>query len=239
MRQSSTEFSQLLVKAGRGVGLPLGVVEDLIDPVIWLQICGFPGEYEFHTALSALDEGRSEARFPDLLNTDRLTTSGSVSAAYLATAACDLLQLDWPEVGEEVLLPGTESPRLVSAALALSHRLLRREHFLRIVAPDEVFISGPGAEIICVRKEPQHQTPRGRGEGVIRLSTEHSGFDSAGTVLIDRVKEERFFEVCRLKGLCASPAIIAQLKAFSDRLLVPESEHSLKYGAGAGIVDSD
>ena len=239
MRQSSTEFSQLLVKAGRGVGLPLGVVEDLIDPVIWLQICGFPGEYEFHTALSALDEGRSEARFPDLLNTDRLTTSGSVSAAYLASAACDFLQLGWPEVGYEVLLPGTESPRLVAAALALSHRLLRREHYLRIVAPHEVFISGPGAEIICVRKEPQHQTPSGRGEGVIRLSAEQSGFDGAGTVLIDRVKEERFFEICRLKGLCASPAIITQLKAFSDRLLVPESEHSLKFGAGAGIVDSD
>ena len=129
MRQSSTEFSQLLVKAGRGVGLPLGVVEDLIGPVIWLQICGFPGEYEFHTALSALDEGRSEARFPDFLNTDRLTTSGSVSAAYLATAACDLLQLGWPETGEEVLLPETESPRLVAAALALSHRLLRRGIF--------------------------------------------------------------------------------------------------------------
>ena len=239
MRQSSTEFSQLLVKAGCGVGLPLGVVEDLIDPVIWLQICGFPGEYEFHTALSALDQGRSEARFPDLLNTDRLTTSGSVSAAYLATAASDLLQLGWPKTGEEVLLPATESPRLVAAALGLSHRLLRRERYLRIVTADEVFISGPGAEIICVRKGPQHHIPSGRGEGVIRLSAEQSGFDGAGTVLIDRVKEERFFEICRLKGLCASPAIITQLKAFSDRLLVPESEHSLKFGAGAGIVDSD
>ena len=239
MRQSSTEFGQLLVKAGRGVGLPLGVVEDLIDPVIWLQICGFQGEFEFHTALSALDEGRTEARFPDLLNKEEAIPSGRASAVYLATAACDFLQLDWPEMGEEVLLPGTESPRLVAAALALSHRLLRREHFLRIVAPDEVFISGPGAEIICVRKGPQHHIPSGSGEGVIRLSAEQSGFDGAGTVLIDGVKEERFYEVCRLKGLCASPAVIAQLKAFSDRLLVPESEHSLKFGAGAGIVDSD
>ena len=239
MRQSSTEFSQLLVKAGRGVGLPLGLAEDLINPVIWLQTCGFPGEYDFHTALSALDEGRTEARFPDLLNADEAIAEGSVSAVYLATAACDSLQLDWPEVGEEVLLPETESPRLVAAALALSHRLLRRGYFLRIVTSDEVFISGPGAEITCVSKEPQHRTPDGIDKRVIRLSAEQSEFDGAGTVLIDPEKEARFHEVCRLKGLCASPDIIAQLKSFSDRLLVPESEHSLKFGAGAGIVDSD
>tara|TARA_Y100001960_G_scaffold167620_1_gene176121 strand:- start:3280 stop:3999 length:720 start_codon:yes stop_codon:yes gene_type:complete len=239
MRQSSTEFSQLLVKAGRGVGLPLGLAEDLIDPVIWLQICGFPGEYEVHVALATLDEGRTEARFPDLLNTDEAISSGRVSAVYLATAACDLLQLDWPQAGEEVLLPETESPRLVAAALILSHRLLRRERYLRIVTPDEVFISGPGAEITCVSKELEHRTSSGIDKGVIRLSTEQSGFDGEGTVLIDVEKEARFQEVCRLKGLCASPDIIAQLKTFSDRLLVPESEHSLKFGAGAGIVDSD
>ena len=110
MRQSSTEFSQLLVKAGRGVGLPLGLAEDLIDPVIWLQTCGFPGEYDFYTALSALDKGRTEARFPDLLKRDEAISLDRESAVYLATAACDLLQLDWPEVGEEVFLPETESP---------------------------------------------------------------------------------------------------------------------------------
>lgn len=239
MRQSSTEFSQLLVKAGRGVGLPLGLAEDLIDPVIWLQTCGFPGEYDFYAALSALDKGRTEARFPDLLKRDEAISLDRESALYLATAACDLLQLDWPEVGEEVFLPETESPRLVAAALAFSYRLLRREHFLRIVTSAEVFISGPGGEITCLRKESEHQTARGVDKGVIRLSAERSRFDDAGTVLVDREKEARFNEICRLKGLCASPDIIAQLKAFSDRLLVPESEHSLKFGAGAGIVDSD
>ena len=239
MRQSSAEFSQLLLKAGRGVGLPLGLAEDLVDPVVWLQTCGLPGEREFHTVLAALDEGGSEARFPDLLNTDPLTASGSVSAAYLATAACDLLQLDWPETGKEVLLPETESPRLVAAALALCHRLLRRERYLRIVTPDEVFISGPGAEITCVSKGLEHRTPGSLNKGVLRLSAEQTGFEAAGTVLIDDGKEARFHEVCRLKGLCASPDIVVRLKTFSDRLLVPESEHSLKFGAGAGIVDSD
>ena len=90
-----------------------------------------------------------------------------------------------------------------------------------------------------MRKESEHRTPTGVDKGVIRLSAERSRFDDAGTVLVDREKEARFNEICRLKGLCASPDIIAQLKAFSDRLLVPESEHSLKFGAGAGIVDSD
>ena len=108
---------------------------------------------------------------------------------YLAIAACDSLQLDWPEVGEEVLLPETESPRLVAAALALSHRLLRRGYFLKIVTSDEVFISGPGAEITCVSKEPQHRTLNGIDKRVIRLSAEQSEFDGAGTVLIDAEKE--------------------------------------------------
>ena len=92
---------------------------------------------------------------------------------------------------------------------------------------------------MCIRDRPQHRTPNGIDKRVIHLSAEQSEFDGAGTVLIDPEKEARFHEVCRLKGLCASPDIIAQLKSFSDRLLVPESEHSLKFGAGAGIVDSD
>ena len=74
---------------------------------------------------------------------------------------------------------------------------------------------------------------------MIRLLGQQSGFDHAGTVLIDAGKEARFHDVRRLKGLCASPDSIAGLKVFADRLLVPESEHSLKFGAGAGIVDSD
>ena len=55
MRQSSTEFGQLLFKAGRGVGLPLGIAEDLVAPIFWLQTCGFPGDGEALNALTALE----------------------------------------------------------------------------------------------------------------------------------------------------------------------------------------
>jgi len=239
MRQSSAEFSQLLVKAGRGVGLPLGLAEDLVDPGIWLQTCGFPGDAEILGALTALDEAQVERRFPDLSATAEFSSASRVSGVYLAAAACDFLQLNWPAVGEEVLLPKTESPLLVAAALALSNRSLRRESFLSIKTSEHVFFSAPTGEIVCVKEELGHQSPDARSDGVIRLLGQQSGFDHAGTVLIDAGKEARFHDVRRLKGLCASPDSIAGLKVFADRLLVPESEHSLKFGAGAGIVDSD
>lgn len=239
MRQSSAEFSQLLVKAGRGVGLPLGLAEDLVDPAIWLQTCGFPGDLEILGALAALDQEQVERRFPDVSATTDPSSSRKVSGVYLAAAACDLLQLDWPAVGEEVLLPKTESPLLVGAALALSYRDLRRESFLRIDASEHVFFSTPTAELVCIKKQLEHQNSDPISNGAIRLSAEQSGFDGAGTVLVDSEKEARFHDVRRLKGLCANPDSIVQLKVFSDRLLVPESEHSLKFGAGAGIVDSD
>jgi len=239
MRQSSAEFSQLLVKAGRGVGLPLGLAEDLVDPGIWLQTCGFPGDVEVLGALTALDQEQVERRFPDLRAATDFSSARMISGVYLAAAACDLLQLGWPAIGEEVFLPKTESPLLVAAALALSNRGLRRESFLSIETSEHVFFSAPTGEIVCVQKEPQHQSPDPNSDGVIRLLVQQSGPDGVGTVLVDSEKESRFYGVRRLKGLCASPDSIAQLKVFADRLLVPESEHSLKFGAGAGIVDSD
>ncbi len=239
MRQSSAEFSQLLVKAGRGVGLPLGLAEDLVDPGIWLQICGFPGDVEVLGALTALDQEQVERRFPDLRAATDFSSARKISGVYLAAAACDLLQLNWPVDGEEVFLPKTESPLLVAAALALSNRSLRRESFLSIETSEHVFFSTPTGGIVCVQKEPQHQSPGPRSDGVIRLLAQQSGSDGVGTVLVDPEKESRFYDTRRLKGLCASPETIARLKVFADRLLVPESEHSLKFGAGAGIVDSD
>ncbi|HIE76126.1 MAG TPA: DUF3726 domain-containing protein, partial [Gammaproteobacteria bacterium] len=38
MRQSVSEFGQLVLKATLGVGVPLGVAEDIVQSVLWLQI---------------------------------------------------------------------------------------------------------------------------------------------------------------------------------------------------------
>ena len=239
MRQSSAEFSQLLVKAGRGAGLPLGLAEDLVVPAIWLQICGFPGDVEILGALTALDEEQVERRFPDLSAATDSSSLRRISGVYLAAAACDLLQLGWPADGEEFFLPKTESPLLVAAALALSYRGLRRESFLSVETSKHVFFSAPTGEIACVKRELEHRSSDPRSDGVIRLLAQQSGSDCIGTVLVDADKESRFYDVRRLKGLCANPDSIGRLKVFADRLLVPESEYSLKFGAGAGIVDSD
>ena len=55
MRQSSAEFGQLLFKAARGVGLPLGLAEDLVAPILWLLTCGLPGDVEAVNMLTGLD----------------------------------------------------------------------------------------------------------------------------------------------------------------------------------------
>ena len=74
----------------------------------------------------------------------------------------------------------------------------------------------------------------------IRLWVSNDAVDhSSGTLLLDAAKEAQLERICETEGLCASPASIRGLKSLADRLLVPESERSLKFGAGAGLVDSD
>ena len=242
MRQSSTEFGQLLFKAGRGVGLPLGIAEDLAAPIFWLQTCGFPGDGEALNALTALDEGRVAHEFPDLftLSNDVERTSGTLSGIYLAAVGCDSLQLGWPRQGKEIHFLNVDSPLLFAAALLLAHRRVKIDLVLSIETETYVFSSAPNGEVLCRQKEPGKESGGAQGVAGIRLWVSNDVVDHcSGTLLLDAAKEAQLQRICETEGLCASPASIRGLKSLADRLLVPESERSLKFGAGAGLVDSD
>ena len=60
-----------------------------------------------------------------------------------------------------------------------------------------------------------------------------------GEILLDRESEERYLQEIDAIGLSVSRSIIEKLQQFASLLLVSETEQSLKFGAGAGLVDSD
>jgi hypothetical protein len=242
MRQSSTEFGQLLFKAGRGVGLPLGIAEDLVAPIFWLQTCGFPGDSEALNALTALDEGRAAHEFPDLfsLSNDVERASGTLSGIYLAAVGCDSLQLGWPRQDKEIHFLNVDSPLLFSAALILAHRRVKTDLALNIETETYVLSGARNGETLWRQKEPRKQSGGAQGAAGIRLWASNDAVDhTSGTLLLDGAREAQLHQICEAEGLCANPDSIRGLKTLADRLLVPESERSLKFGAGAGLVDSD
>ena len=242
MRQSSAEFGQLLFKAARGVGLPLGLAEDLVAPILWLQTCGLPGDVEAVNMLTGLDERRVPGVFPDLtIRPDENTTANrTLSAIYLAAAGCDSLQLGWPGTDAEIQMTAVDSPLFTATALSLAHRKLNADFILTVRTAGHVLSSNQKGEVICIKRNGQEPETLAPETGDIQLSASKNLENTAnGAVLVDADREIQFLLVCESEGLSADENNIRRLQSLADRLLVPESQHSLKYGAGAGIVDTD
>ena len=242
MRQSSTEFRQLVFKAGRGVGLPLGLAEDLVVPIYWLQVCGFPGDAQALNVLTALDEGRTAHEFPDLatLSNGNKGADSRLSAIYLAAVGCDALQLGWPRQDEEIRFSDVDSPLLFATALILAHRRLKTGLSLRVETEAYVLSNAPSGEVHWVEKECRDESVSAQRIADVRMwSAKDPAERASGTVILDGAREAQFQQTCETDGLCANPDSIHGLQSLADRLLVPESERSLNFGAGAGIVDSD
>lgn len=242
MRQSSAEFTQLLLKAGRGVGLPLGLAEDLVAPILWLQTCGLSGDLEALNVLTGLDEGRVPGVFPDLDTQPGgiATADEPISAIYLAAAGCDSLQSGWPGPDTQVQLANVDRPLVAATALALGHRKLNPELILNIETAHYVFSSSSEGEVICLERQAQEHRTDTPGAGEVWLDTSRTSINTAaGTVLVDAARERQCHLDCEAKGLTADEKTLRGLKSLANRLLVPESERSLRFGAGAGIIDSD
>jgi|TARA_B100000953_G_C17777476_1_gene344405 hypothetical protein len=58
-------------------------------------------------------------------------------------------------------------------------------------------------------------------------------------LILDESLEEDLVRTGRRAGLAGDATSVACLKAFADRMLVLESERSLRQGAGAGVIDAD
>ncbi len=242
MRQSSTEFKTLLLKAGMGADLPLGLSEDLIRPSVWLQACGLEGDVEALYTLHCLDRGISVRGFPELSSQGTISAvvEQRVSAAYLGAQISDALQLGWPNNSSEIVFPSIDSPKIVAAAMVLAHRDLSLNFSIQAVAGELMFCSFESGKEVLVR---QHENDGGlhgsRGSDLVIRAKGAIADTTHGDILVDGESEAHLMSHCREKGLNATTEVIRDLQSLASRLLVPETEQSLRFGAGAGIIATD
>ncbi|MBT6065327.1 MAG: DUF3726 domain-containing protein [Proteobacteria bacterium] len=242
MRQSATEFRTLLTKAGRGVGLSPGLSEDLARTSVWLQACGFAGGEAALDAIKGLASKDSDPGFISLSNRaiNLSSSRGNLSSAYIGVQLADAVQLGWPSKGEPFFFRGLDSPTLSAAALALSCRDLDIETEVSASTSDLYFLSRPKKNEILVCAGQQIQPDDEIGPHSLTVSSiDPGGAFSGGEILLDRESEEQYLREVDGVGLSVSRSIIEKLQQFASLLLVSETEQSLKFGAGAGLVDSD
>jgi len=242
MRQSATEFRTLLTKAGRGVGLSPGLSEDLARTSVWLQACGFAGGQAALDAIEGLASKDSDPGFISLSNRSVSSSSsqGNLSSAYIGVQLADAVQLGWPSTGAPFFCHDLDSPTLSAATIALSCRDLDSGTELSASTSDLYFLTRPQKEEIVICARPQNQPEDELGIHSLKVSA----IDSGGAfleaeVLLDRAREERRLQEVDAVGLSVSRSIVDKLQQFAALLLVSETEQSLKFGAGAGLVDSD
>ncbi len=242
MRQSATEFRTLLTKAGRGVGLSPGLSEDLAQTSVWLQACGFAGAEAALDAIEGLASKDSDPGFISLSNRAISSSSsrGNLSSAYIGVQLADAVQLGWPSNGEPFFFHDLDSPTLSAAALALSCRDLDIRTEVAASTSNLHFLSRPKDNEILVCAGLKIKPDDEIGLHSLKVSSTDSGDAlSRGEILLDRESEERYLQEVDAVGLSVSRRIIEKLQQFAALLLVSETEQSLKFGAGAGLVDSD
>ena len=94
VRQSVSEFGQLVLKATVGVGVPLGIAEDIVQAVLWLQIRGFAADRSICQALNSLDLGDANpGKVADGSQHELNALPGKkLSSVYLSAFLMDALQ---------------------------------------------------------------------------------------------------------------------------------------------------
>jgi hypothetical protein len=242
VRQSVSEFGQLVLKATLGVGVPLGIAEDIVQSVLWLQIRGFVADRSICHALTSLDLGDANpGKVTDGSQHELKALSGKkLSSVYLSTFLMDTLQTGWPRVGKSVTYPEVDSPLLVFGALAWANNEAQRTFRLQFVTDEQVFsvkLVPRGVTVHKLKKQPA-STLSDAGCFIVQNVDTQPSHDGAELVLDDSLAEDHV-RVGRRAGLTVDATSVACLKAFADRMLVLESDRSLRQGAGAGVIDAD
>ena len=241
MRQSASEAKTLLVKAGRGVGVPIGLLEDLAPSALWLQACGRNGLDQALAAIQCLDEGRALPEFVEVpsMRPVHSEQTKQLSSFYLLVALGDRLQLGGFDQQRTASFHAVDCPELVAAALVLLHRELKISGCLTVRAEASVFISEPrGGGISVLRSSVAGQELGTRGSLDVSVDRVHD-FDREGDTVLDGDAERLALERSWQEGLVVAAETVEGLQHYASRLLVPESDQSLRFGAGAGIIDSD
>jgi hypothetical protein len=242
VRQSVSEFGQLVLKATVGVGVPLGIAEDIVQPVLWLQIRGFPADQSICQALNSLDRrDANPGKVTDRSRHEFKALPGKkLSSVYLSVFLMDALQTGWPATGKPLIYAGVDSPLLVLGALAWANNEAQRTFRLQFVTDEQAFSVKLVAGSTTVHKFQEQSTSAlsGAGRFIVQNADTAPCHDGAELILDERLAEDLARTGCRV-GLTVDATSVACLKAFADRLLVFESDRSFTQGAGAGVIDAD
>lgn len=242
VRQSVSEFGQLVLKAAVGVGVPLGIAEDIVQSVLWLQIRGLPADRSICQALTSLDRGDANpGKVTDGSRHELEALPGKkLSSVYLSVFLMDALQTGWPAIGKSFIYAGVDSPLLVLGALAWANNEAKRSFRLQFVTDEQAFSVKLVAGSATVHKFQEQSTSAlsGAGRFIVQNADTAPCHDEAELILDERLAEDLARTGCRV-GLTADATSVACLKAFADRMLVLESDRSLRQGAGAGVIDAD
>ena len=167
MRQSVSEFGQLVLKAAVGVGVPLGIAEDIVQSVLWLQIRGLPADRSIWHALTSLDRGDANpGTVTDGSQYELEALPGKkLSSVYLSVFLMDALQTGWPAIGKSFIYAGVDSPLLVLGALAWANNEAKRSFRLQFVTDEQAFSVKLVAGSTTVHKFQEQSTSALSGAG--------------------------------------------------------------------------
>jgi hypothetical protein len=242
VRQSVSEFGQLVLKATVGVGVPLGIAEDIVQPVLWLQIRGFPADQSICQALNSLDRRDADpGKVTDRNRHEFKALPGKkLSSVYLSVFLMDALQTGWPATGKPLIYAGVDSPLLVLGALAWANNEAQRTFRLQFVTDQQAFSAQlvPGGATVHKFQNQPTSALSGAGCFIVQNADTEPCHDGAELVLDESLAEDLVRVGARV-GLTADATSVACLKAFAARMLVLESDRSLRQGAGAGVIDAD
>jgi len=242
VRQSVSEFGQLVLKATVGVGVPLGIAEDIVQAVLWLQVRGFAADRSICQALNSLDLGDANpGKVADGSQHELNALPGKkLSSVYLSAFLMDALQTGWPPVGNSVTYSEVESPLLVFGALAWANSEAQRTFRLQFMTDEQDFSVKfvPGGATVHKFKE-QPTTALGRAGCLIVQAPGTKPCDDGAELVLDKNLAGDLVQTGFRVGLTADATSVACLKAFAARMLVLETDRSLRQGAGAGVIDAD
>lgn len=226
--RSRNEIETTVRKAACGVGLPLGLAEDVARYGLWLAAGGTPG---LDVVCDALDEWAGGAR-TELTLTEvapGLTVSDPVPALLLAPAAEDRLAIA-AAAGRPFALRAaavSHAPLLV-AAMALAGR----EHgcSVRVTWQED---NGKRGAFETSSNRLIDLERLGVSAVDVMVAAERSDADhSSGDLLSETGLPD-------WSGVPLADTVWRRLESHAARMLVPATERSRQSGAGAGILDTD
>ena len=241
MRQSLNELYSTARKAAVGRGAPHGIAEDLADAVCWLSSLKFDGVACAVGCLSNWQANTSSVQLLRketglVLETEKASTAASV--LLVGPALGDLLQAG--AVPDSGLSISVDVPLLAVAVVAQTCARLKRRAWLRIYLEGQAMITDCNQGNCEMIVETQQSSVAVLRANEVTLWSNQPDQSSGTTDSL--ITQEEFIRRCGnalTEGLEVCEDSLMQLELWAALTLVPETEHSLETGAGAGLLDND